>query len=74
MMMNRTDRARAPRSSTARQYLDVLIGFVGFFGVVVFIATVAAEVNGRPALSWALGLLGIVAAELLLVAARRRTR
>ncbi|GAB3565299.1 hypothetical protein [Spelaeicoccus albus] len=69
--MNRIERARA---SSRRQFLDVLIGFVGFFGIVVFVATVAAEITGRPALSWALGLLGIVAVELALVTARRRTQ
>lgn len=69
MTMNRTERARV---SQKRQFLDVLIGFVGFFGVVVFIATIAAEIAGRPALAWALGLLAIVVAEAALIAARRR--
>lgn len=71
MTVTKTERARA---SSTRHFLDVLIGFVGFFGVVIFIGTVAAELNGRPALGWALGLLGIVVAELLLVTARRRAR
>lgn len=70
----KTTSTQRERASSRRQYLDVLIGFVGFFGAVVFIGTVAAELNGRPALTWALGLLGIVAAEVLLVTLRRRAR
>ncbi len=36
------------------------MGFVGFFGVVFLVVTVACELSGRPALGWALTLLALV--------------
>ena len=36
------------------------MGFVGFFGVVFLVVTVACELTGRPALGWALTLLALV--------------
>jgi lipid-A-disaccharide synthase-like uncharacterized protein len=46
----------APRRPT--DTVDMLIGFAGFFGVVFLVVTVACELTGRPALGWALTLLG----------------
>lgn len=36
------------------------MGFVGFFGIVFLVVTVACECAGRPALGWALTLLACV--------------
>lgn len=36
---------------------DIIIGFLGFWAVVLFAVTVWLELTGRPALIWALGLL-----------------
>lgn len=36
------------------------MGFVGFFGVVFLVVTIACELSGRPALGWALTLLALV--------------
>ncbi|GAA4672754.1 hypothetical protein [Frondihabitans cladoniiphilus] len=50
--------------------VDMGIGFLAFFGVVMLVATVACELTGRPALTWALVLLAIVVA--LVVEVRHR--
>lgn len=36
---------------------DIIIGFLGFWAVVLFAVTVWLEITGEPALMWALGLL-----------------
>ncbi|MEO8220625.1 MAG: hypothetical protein ABI563_07555 [Specibacter sp.] len=36
---------------------DIIIGFLGFWAVVLFGVTVWLEITGQPALMWALGLL-----------------
>ncbi|GAA4661917.1 hypothetical protein [Arthrobacter cryoconiti] len=38
---------------------DIIIGFLGFWVVVVFLITVWQELSGQPALAWALGLLAL---------------
>lgn len=38
---------------------DIIIGFLGFWALVLFGITVWQEITGAPALAWALGLLGI---------------
>jgi lipid-A-disaccharide synthase-like uncharacterized protein len=48
----------APRRAT--DTVDMLIGFAGFFGIVFLVVTIACELTGRPALGWALTLLGFV--------------
>lgn len=60
---------RAPRKPTDR--LDEAIGFVGFFAVMMTAVTILCEVTGRPALGWAMVLLGLVVFEGVLW--RRRT-
>jgi uncharacterized membrane protein len=49
---------KAPRRPTAA--IEEAMGFVGFFGVVFLVVTVACELTGRPALGWALTLLALV--------------
>lgn len=51
--------------------IDGVIGFVGFFAIVLLVATVACEVTGRPALTWALLLLALVIGLLAAVTHRR---
>lgn len=39
---------------------DIIIGFLGFWAVVLLAVTVWMEVTGAPALGWALGLLALL--------------
>lgn len=55
---------RGPARPTAR--IEEAIGFVGMFGVLFLGVTVFCEVTGRPALGWAVTLLGAVVAVVLL--------
>jgi cytosine/uracil/thiamine/allantoin permease len=50
---------------------DLLIGFFGFWAVVVLVMTVSLEVTGRPALLSALGLLALALVIWGLVKLRR---
>jgi hypothetical protein len=43
-------------------HLDMLIGFLGFFGMLMFVATVADELSGETPVIKALILLGFVLA------------
>ncbi|MBY0177978.1 hypothetical protein [Curtobacterium herbarum] len=61
---------RAPLRPTSR--IEEAIGFVGCFGLLFFSVTVFCELTGRPALGWALTLLGAVVAIVLLDRWRRR--
>ena len=36
---------------------DIIIGFLGFWAVILFAVTVWLEITGQPALMWAIGLL-----------------
>ncbi|PYI40129.1 hypothetical protein CVS30_00975 [Arthrobacter psychrolactophilus] len=36
---------------------DIIIGFLGFWAVILFAVTVWLELTGQPALMWAIGLL-----------------
>jgi peptidoglycan/LPS O-acetylase OafA/YrhL len=60
-----------PRARAQR--LDVLIGVLGFFGLMACLQAVTLEVQGRPAGLAALVLLAVVVALFLAVRARRRT-
>jgi len=51
---------------------DIIIGFLGFWAVVLLVVTVWMEVTAQPALGWALGLLGILLALYGMVRLRRR--
>ena len=61
---------RAPLRPTSR--IEEAIGFVGCFGLLFLGVTVFCELTGRPALGWALTLLGAVVAIVLLDRWRRR--
>lgn len=51
---------------------DIIIGFLGFWAVVLLVVTVWMEVTAQPALGWALGLLGALLALYGMVRLRRR--
>jgi hypothetical protein len=51
---------------------DIIIGFLGFWAVVLLVVTVWMEVTGQPALGWALGLLGMLLALYGMIRLRRR--
>ncbi|WP_427016190.1 hypothetical protein ACQCSX_15630 [Pseudarthrobacter sp. P1] len=55
-----------PGASTAKhrsaEDFDIIIGFLGFWGIVVLAVTVWMEVTGAPAFGWSMGLLAIVLA------------
>ncbi|MET3951421.1 hypothetical protein [Arthrobacter sp. UYEF36] len=51
---------------------DIIIGLLGFWGLVLLVVTVWMEVTGQPALGWALGLLAMVLALYGLIRLRRR--
>ncbi|TQF74621.1 hypothetical protein FK531_00490 [Rhodococcus spelaei] len=57
-----------------RQQLEMLIGLLGFFTVVVFVAAAAGIVRGNPGVTPSLVLLGCAAALALAVRAWRRAR
>lgn len=51
---------------------DIIIGFLGFWAVILLVVTVWMEVTGQPALWWALGLLASLLAIYGMVRLRRR--
>ena len=51
---------------------DIIIGFLGFWAVVLLVVTVWMEVTAQPALGWALGLLATLLALYGMVRLRRR--
>jgi hypothetical protein len=51
---------------------DIIIGFLGFWAVVLLVVTVWMEVTAQPALGWALGLLAILLALYGMIRLRRR--
>ncbi|WP_026556677.1 hypothetical protein [Arthrobacter sp. 35W] len=53
--------ASGARQRSAEDF-DIIIGFLGFWGIVVLATTVWMEVTGQPALGWAMALLAIVLA------------
>ena len=50
---------------------DIIIGFLGFWAVVLLAVTVWMEVTAQPALGWALGLLATLLALYGMVRLRR---
>jgi len=62
------------RRNDPRYYVDVGIGFVGFFAFVFLVVTVVSEVTGAAALGWALTLLALVIVLALLWRTRIRMR
>ncbi len=80
-MTDRPDRGplfpggRGPGDRRARrraQNLEMLIGGLGFLAAAAFVATVVAEVRGKPALAQAMVLLVLVVALGVAIRARRR--
>jgi hypothetical protein len=51
---------------------EIFFGFLGFWALVLLVATVWLEVTGQFALGWALGLLAVVLAMAGLWALRRK--
>lgn len=60
------------RRERSGEDFDIIIGFLGFWGVVLVAITVWMEVTGQPALFWALGLLAVVLALYGMIRLRRR--
>lgn len=51
---------------------DIIIGFLGFWALLLFGVTVWLEVTGQPALIWALGLLLVCLGLWFMVRLRRK--
>ncbi|QBJ96440.1 hypothetical protein ERC79_11085 [Rhodococcus sp. ABRD24] len=62
-----------PRPSRRRQSLEMLIGIVGFFTVMAFLAAAVAIVRGEPSVTSSLVLLGCVVVLGGVIVLRRRT-
>ncbi|WP_425341191.1 hypothetical protein [Arthrobacter oryzae] len=60
------------RRARSGEDFDIIIGFLGFWAVVLLVVTVWMEVTAQPALGWALGLLGVLLALYGMVRLRRR--
>lgn len=61
------------RKEARRQHLEMVLGLLGFFTVVSFVAAAVAEVQGRPATSEVLVLVAFLAATYLTYRRWRRT-
>lgn len=60
------------RRNDPKEFVDLGLGFVGFFAVVFVIITASCELTGQPALAWALISLVLVVIFIALLQARRR--
>ena len=60
------------RRARSGEDFDIIIGFLGFWAVVLLVVTVWMEVTAQPALGWALGLLAVLVAIYGMVRLRRR--
>jgi hypothetical protein len=60
------------RLTRSGEDFDIIIGFLGFWAVVLLAVTVWMEVTAQPALGWALGLLVTLLALYGMVRLRRR--
>jgi hypothetical protein len=54
------------------QDFDIIIGFLGFWALVLLVVTVWMEVTAQPALGWALGLLAVLLTIYGMVRLRRK--
>lgn len=59
------------RARTGEDF-DIIIGFLGFWALVLLVVTVWMEVTAQPALGWALGLLASLLAIYGMVRLRRQ--
>ena len=64
--------ANGRRLARSGEDFDIIIGFLGFWAVVLVVVTVWMEVTGQPALWWALGLLATLVAIYGMVRLRRK--
>jgi hypothetical protein len=62
----------AHKRARSGEDFDIIIGFLGFWAVVLLVVTVWMEVTAQPALGWAVGLLAALAAIYGMVRLRRR--
>ncbi|MHA7264705.1 hypothetical protein ACX80W_16060 [Arthrobacter sp. TMN-37] len=60
------------RRDRRQENLDILLGFLGFFGLVLVVVIIASELDGRNAAPWSVTLLGVVLALWALRRAKRR--
>ena len=60
------------RRARSGEDFDIIIGFLGFWALVLFVVTLWMEVKAQPALGWALGLLATLLALYGMVRLRRR--
>ena len=60
------------RRARSGEDFDIIIGFLGFWALVLLVVTVWMEVTAQPALGWALGLLATLLALYGMVRLRRR--
>jgi hypothetical protein len=80
-MMRAPDSAGPPHSGPAKEHhtrvksaedFDLVIGFLGFWALVLLVITVAAELTAQPALGWALGLFAVILALWGMLRLRRK--
>jgi hypothetical protein len=77
-MTNSPSRPRSPGAGSDRRRIrsgedfDIIIGFLGFWAVVLLVVTVWMELTAQPALGWALGLLATLLAIYGMVRLRRK--
>ena len=77
-MTRDASRSRTPGAGGSRRLIrsgedfDIIIGFLGFWALVLLVVTVWMEVTAQPALGWALGLLATLLALYGMVRLRRR--
>ena len=62
----------APKRVRSGEDFDIIIGFLGFWAVVLLVVTVWMELTGQPAVFWALGLLATLLALYGMVRLRKR--
>jgi hypothetical protein len=61
-----------PKKVRSGEDLDILIGFLGFWGLILFVLTLFLEITGKPALLPAMILLAVCLAIWGVVRLRRR--
>ncbi|MDQ0754432.1 hypothetical protein [Arthrobacter sp. B3I4] len=69
---NQGEVRRTHRRVRSGEDFDIIIGFLGFWAVVMLAVTVWMEVTAQPALGWALGLLATLLALYGMIRLRRR--
>lgn len=79
--MRRTDSGKPEQNNalhipTSKQKsgedFDIIIGFLGFWAVILFAVTLWLELTGQPALMWAIGLLLVCLGLWGMIRLRRR--